>query len=249
MRGKAIAFLAVGVAVMFAATSVVSASVSLPMVGTQWAVRELFVSSSGKTRIATVHALTVPGGVEFAFPDATGSPAGYVSTMYDMYSVSLSTEDTLTATFEVVATSGSIVFVGNPNGGCSPSSPSLCPGNVRLFFQTVLPAKGGATCTGPGYNEYNYWWSNTDGGYYQFTNGGSSGSITLSVSLDPGKWSDLCGRYGTADSAAGAGFASAIAKVKVIGLSFGSGYFFSNGVGVDYDFGTASFRLTSYTIS
>jgi hypothetical protein len=105
-------------------------------------------------------------------------------------------------------------------------------------------------------NEFDYWWSNTpvqatllhSGSYYQFspTGGGSNGVITLQVSLDPLNWSDLCGHVGTFDLAA---FMASISNIKDLGLSFGSGFFFENGVGVDGSTGSATFQLTSYTIS
>ncbi len=211
--------------------------------GPQWA-----VYNSDKT----THATTIPsGGVQFQFSDATSSTPAYTRYMLDTFTAELTTGDTLAATFSVVAT-GSALFVGNPNGGCPGSSSSLCPGAVRLFFQSNLAVAGvdSGSCVGPGFNEYNYWWSNTGSSdsYYQFTSGGSSGLVTLSVSLDPANWSDLCGHSGTYNSAATAGFNSAIGNIKRVGLSFGSGYFFANGVGVDGTTGSAVFMLTAYTI-
>ncbi len=105
-------------------------------------------------------------------------------------------------------------------------------------------------------NEFDFWWSNTpvqatllnSGSYYQFspTGGGSNGVITLQVSLDPLNWSDLCGHVGNFDLAA---FMASISNIKDLGVSFGSGFFFENGVGVDGSTGSATFQLTSYTIS
>ena len=70
--------------------------------------------------------------------------------------------------------------------------------------------------------------------------------IMLQASLDPTMWSDLCGHFGTLDLAA---FSAAISNIKFVGLSFGSGFFFENGVGVDGTTGTATLQLISYSIS
>jgi len=105
-------------------------------------------------------------------------------------------------------------------------------------------------------NEFDYWWSNTPvaattttpGSHYQFSpmGGGSNGPIMLQVSLNPMNWSDLCGHFGIDYPAA---FMASISNIKNLGVSFGSGFFFENGVGVDGTTGTATFQLTSYTIS
>jgi len=231
---------------------------SLPMTGSQWAILEL---SDGK--LLTTHADTVPGGVEFLFPDATAAPPGFANLMTDSFTASLMTSNTLTATIEVIA-SPSTMWVGNPNGDCPASSPTNCPGSVRLYFASNLPQAGMSSCLGLNgnsqhavvKNEFNFWWSNTPvpatlftmGSYYQFspTGGGSDGTITLQVSLNPMNWSDLCGHYGTLDPAS---FMASIANIKYLGVSFGSGFFFENGVGVDGTTGSATFELTSYTVS
>ena len=89
----------------------------------------------------------------------------------------------------------------------------------------------------------------TPGSYYQFTAGGSGGTVTLRVQLDPANWSDECGTFGSQSYAATQEFLAAISKIQFIGVSFGSGYFFANGVGVDYTTGTANFQLISYRTS
>src|SRR2546422_6642069 len=123
------------------AFSLPASATSLPMVGSLWSVLDLV-----GTKLATTHAKTFPSGVEFPFPNAGGSPAGYVLLMSDTFTVSLTASNTLTATFEVVATSGTIVYMGNPNGGCPASSPSLCPGDVRLYFQANTPSNTHNPC-------------------------------------------------------------------------------------------------------
>jgi hypothetical protein len=229
---------------------------TLKMVGSQWTVYDLVGS-----QVTSDHATTVPtGGVEFPFPDSAGTPAGYTLELLDSFTTSLTSSNTLTARINVVQTSGAPVFQGNPSGGCPSSSPSLCPGAVRLFFEANLPQAASVfpnSCVGKSVNEYNFWWSNTPvaatvanpGSYYQFTAGGSGGTVTLDVQLDPANWSDLCGTRGNQSYATTNEFLAAIAKIHFLGLSFGSGYFFANGVGVDYNTGTANFQLISYSTS
>ncbi len=235
----------------------VYADTSLPMTGSQWAILELLGS-----KIKTSHANTIPtGGVEFLFPDATATPAGYANLLTNGFTASLTTSNTLKAVIQVFTSPSTTMFMGNPNGGC-PARTS-CPGTVRLYFTSNLPQAGMSSCLGLNgnsqhavvANEFDYWWSNTPvqamtsipGSYYQFspTGGGSNGPITLQVSLDPMNWSDLCGHFGIDHLAA---FMASISNIKNLGVSFGSGDFFENGVGVKGTTGTATFQLTSYTI-
>src|SRR3989454_3907712 len=111
---------------------------TLQMVGSQWTVYDLFVSSTGSEQVDSSHTTTIPsGGVEFPFPDApaAGPPAGYTLELLDSFRTSLTSSNTLTATIEVVQTSATTpVFQGNPSGGGPSSSTSLCPGAGRLLF-------------------------------------------------------------------------------------------------------------------
>ena len=252
-----IAILAV-ISLMLIPIATVYADTSLPMTGSQWSILEL-----SDSKILTTHADTVPSGVEFVFPDATASPPGFANLMTDTFTASLTTSNTLTTTIQVITSSSTTEFVGNPDGSCPVSAPNNCPGSVRLYFASNLPQAGMSSCLGFNgnsnhpvvKNEFDFWWSNTpvqatllkSGSYYQFQQtGGSGGTITLQVSLDPLNWSDLCGHAGTFDLAA---FMASISNIKNVGLSFGSGFFFENGVGVNGATGTATFELTSYTIT
>ena len=230
------------------------------MVGSQWTVYDLFVSATG-SQVDSSHTATVPtGGVEFQFPDATATPAGYTLELLNSFRTSLTDTNTLTAMINVVTSFPTTAFQGEPSGGCPSASTSLCPGAVRLFFESNLPQAASVfpnSCVGKSVNEYNFWWSNTavaataatSGSYYQFVAGGSIGTVTLQVQLDPANWSDLCGTKGDQAYPVIQEFHAAIAKIQFIGLSFGSGYFFANGVGVDGTTGTASFQLISYGTS
>jgi hypothetical protein len=65
--------------------------------------------------------------------------------------------------------------------------------------------------------------------------------ITLTVPFDPSLWSNLNGINGANDTTE---FVNAIASVQNLGLSFGSGYFFSDGFGFNTG-GSASIQLES----
>jgi len=64
------------------------------------------------------------------------------------------------------------------------------------------------------------------------------------VALDGANWSDYYGHYGN-DPAYSAGFNAAVSNVTQIGLSFGGGCFFENGVGTSD--GSGIFTLNTYT--
>ncbi|HZW55251.1 MAG TPA: hypothetical protein VFF30_03095 [Nitrososphaerales archaeon] len=210
------------------------------MVGSQWAVYEQVTLPNGNLNFyPAAHASTIPsGGVEFSMPNSTSSSPAYVNYLLNTYTTSLTESNTITAVINVVTSSSATTFVGNPDGG----NPAVS--FVRLFVQSNLPNDHSSTCTGRG-NVNNYWWADPASGSYTFGTGGS-GPVTLSIPLNPADWSNICGQFGTSNTAA---FDSALANIKFIGLSFGSYYFFANGMGVDGTTGTATFQLVSYTIS
>jgi hypothetical protein len=116
------------------------------------------------------------------------------------------TGHTVNATLTVSGVTGT--FVDQNGGGCTPDNQT-----ARLFFST------------PGFAFTNFWWSNPTA---VTLNG--NGTTTLSVSLDPSQWSDWDGHEGDFSPSVTAGFDAAVAKVNQIGLSFGGGCFFENGV-------------------
>ena len=136
------------------------------------------------------------------------------------------TGKTITATFTIATTSAAFTYYGAP-GDCGLVGPS-----VRLFFEGNM--------TGP-LDYADYWWSNP----YSYTLASLVGdTVTLTVPIDPAKWSDWNGQMGTTVPD---GFGAAAADVTSIGLSFGGGCFFANGVGVSS--GSASFVLSSYAVN
>jgi hypothetical protein len=170
---------------------------------------------------------TTTGGAGFAFSTDSASYVDLLTTTKDKSLLGDLTGKTITATFTVTASSDAAFVYGDAS--CGPSNTY-----VRPYF--VAAGK---------FNTENYWWAvsgtNTS---YTFLDGNASDTITLTVPLVPANWSGYNGASGTVDIA---GFTAAVAKVGTIGLSFGGGCFFANGVGLSA--GTASFLLTSYTIT
>lgn len=133
------------------------------------------------------------------------------------------TGKTLTATFSV---DGSGTMFSNPDGGAGSAT-------VRFFFQTSNAG---------GFDETDYWWSNSVSAVLTV---GAGGTITASLG-GPATWSDFYGHYST-DPLYAAGFAAAASNATYVGLSFGGGFFFANGVGVAG--GTATFHLSDFSVS
>lgn len=131
---------------------------------------------------------------------------------------------TITATFAIVG-AGTFSYYGQPDG-CN------TPPNTRLYFSTNGP-----------FAYTNFWWSNPAAA--TLTAPGPV-TVTVTASVRPAEWSDWNGKRGTEDAATTAAFEAAAADPDLVGLSFGGGCFFQNGVGVDP--GSATFRLISYTI-
>jgi hypothetical protein len=111
-------------------------------------------------------------------------------------------------------------FVDQNGGGCTPDNQT-----VRLFFSS------------PGFAFTNFWWSNPVSMTLNTTS-----TATFNVSLDPSNWSDYNGQPGTSVTA---GFNAAVAKISQIGLSFGGGCFFENGVTTTN--GSGTFALTAFS--
>lgn len=106
--------------------------------------------------------------------------------------------------------------------------------NVRIFFETSTPGS---------FAETDYWWSHA--GSSVIAADGNTVTITTTIG-NTADWSDFYGHFAS-ESAYSNAFTAAASSATYVGLSFGGGYFFANGVGVSG--GSATFHLTSFTIS
>jgi hypothetical protein len=113
------------------------------------------------------------------------------------------------------------------NGGTCSNPPS-----VRFYF-----ASQSAGGNGGGFYS-RFWWSNPVSDSVPLTNDGS-GSISVPLN-DPSQWSNWDGKVGNSSPDVMAAFESATSRVSEVGVSFGGGCFFENGVTVSN--GTATFN-------
>lgn len=216
---------------------------SLPMNGTEWSLLSVTCSANGNCNSHSSTADTIPtGGVFFVFPNAGPSTTAptYASEFTITFALSLTTSDSITASINIptrcsmtgLSPCPTTTFAGNPNGNACGTT-----NTVRLFFHS----------TGTNSFPTQYWWSNPSS--YTIITGGTLGTTMQigPVPMSGASWSDFFGKFGT--GAGAAGFADAIQNIKDIGLSFGSGCFFANGVGIDAATGTANFELLNYYVS
>jgi|SRR5579864_9210367 len=131
---------------------------------------------------------------------------------------------TITASFNISGATGAFTYFGEPDG-------SGVPANTRLFFETNNAG---------GFDETHFWWSNPT------SQALVNGTFTISAVVEGAGWSDFFGHFGS-DPAYSQGFADAASDVTTIGLSFGGGDFFENGVGTTD--GSGTFTLTSFSVS
>jgi hypothetical protein len=154
----------------------------------------------------------------------TGQKAKFPTLLGD-----LSGDGSVTASF-TISNAGVFTYFGEPS--CEGPPPDLGPlPNVRFYFQTSNAG---------GFDETHYWWSNPVSQVL------ANGEWTLSDTFSPSSWSDYFGHFG-ADPMYTAGFEAALGNVTDIGVSFGGGCFFENGVGTTNGAGT--FTLTNFSVS
>ena len=129
---------------------------------------------------------------------------------------------TINATFHISGANSAFTYFGEPYA-CG------TPANTRLFFQTDNSG---------GFQYTHYWWS--DVAWTPLSNG----DFSLTATVQPPGWSDWNGQSGVSQSA---GFMDAASNVTTIGLSFGGGCGFENGVGTTDGSGTLT--LDTFTVS
>jgi hypothetical protein len=164
--------------------------------------------------------------VAFNFPD-TPDVSGF-NTKHPAYNDTLLgnlSGKTVSATYDITGATGPFIYYGQNTA----TNPCPTPANVRLYFETNSNDLG----------ESQYWWSNP------VSHPLATGSYSLMANLNPASWSDRDGHPGTFDAAHSAAFAAAASDVQQIGLSFGGGCFFANGVGTSD--GSGTFTLTNFT--
>jgi hypothetical protein len=139
------------------------------------------------------------------------------------------TGKTVKATVSASAPGGLFTYYGQG----TPDNPCGTPASVRFFFQTKSPAS---------FAETDYWWSNP-----VFKPLATIPTATpMSAPLSDGhQWSDFNGHFGD-DPVYAAAFQEAVKNVTSVGLSFGGGCFFENGVGAPNG---GSFTLWSFSTS
>jgi hypothetical protein len=135
-----------------------------------------------------------------------------------------------------VSVSGSMTgtFMYQNGGGC------VYPANVRFYFTS--PKASGTT--GPGTTGFytQFWWSNP-ANVQLLTESQGPTPISAIVS-DPNEWSDWNGKRGSDSLEVMAAFQVAIQNVQTVGLSFGGGCFFENGVTTSDGSGTFNSTFT-----
>ena len=171
---------------------------------------------------------TLPGG-GISFPFNSADTNEYTTYLVSYQSMDLSGALMIEATIAIVNDGTTIpVFEAREAPGASPF--------VRLFVQST---------TSEGWSCDDYWWSNGIG-YSDYLAHVVDNTVTLSVPIEPSCWSDMYGHFGTYNEAHMAGFLDAMANAQEIGLSFGGGSWFANGVALSS--GAATFQLLSYQI-
>jgi hypothetical protein len=207
------------------ATLVISAHVALAG-GSGWHVGSL--TPSGRT-LSDASADRTPDGL--ATFDFTSTPSTSLL-VTDKGSSPLLGDDrgrTVTATFTVSGVTGTFIYggEGTVDNPCLPANTF-----TRLFFQTSNAG---------GFDETHFWWSNPSSVILT-----ANGTFTVTATVSGAQWSDFFGHFGN-DPNFAAGFDAAASNVTSIGMSFGGGCFFENGVGTSD--GSGTFTSTSFSVT
>lgn len=235
-------FAAMSAAILLAslASGMVAAKSTTNLIGGQWRIWNVMPATSSYWDI---NKTTAPGQ---SFPvqqfqsTTTGSFAVY---LMNNYNTSLNETQTLSTT--AYWTPGSYETRSMPPSGAY----------GRFWFQDVT--------SGP-FTSSDYWWySGTSGVLDLSASTSASALVSVSAALsDRAHWSNICGQYatdthaypgtncvGTTDPAVSPydGFTNAMANVKEIGLSFGSGSRYASGIALDGRPGT--FTMTAFTVT
>jgi hypothetical protein len=186
-----------------------------------------FAASSANWQLASgsVKASDGSNTIDFSVPDKT-------RLLYNSKDDALLGDklgSTMTATFKVLGVSDGAAFTYGGEG--TSANPCASPATVRLSFESIPP--------GTKFAFTNYWWADASTASYVLANG----TVTITALVDPTaeQWSDWNGQPSAANAAE---FNAAAANMTEVGLSFGGGCFFENGVGTTD--GSGSLTLTDF---
>jgi hypothetical protein len=182
---------------------------------------QYYYNSSGHALKATAATSTAADSASFNF--APGVYTALLTTNAKAFTGDL-TGTTMSATVSVTGMTSGATFVDQNGGGCTPDNQY-----VRLYFES---SSGKAT---------GVWWATWGSpGFVNLSNNLAPTTISQALS-NPAQWSDLNGQLGSAVPGA---FATAVSKVTSVGVSFGGGCFFENGVTTSD--GSGTFTLTGF---
>jgi hypothetical protein len=144
-----------------------------------------------------------------------------------VYTALLTTNDkALTGNLSTNTLNDTVTLSGNPGAAFMSQNGDGCnaPATARFYFRSPS-ASGPSVGTPPAGFYTQYWWSNPVA-VPLVADGQAPVTIQAHMSV-PGEWSDWNGQNGATQVEA---FTEATMKVQTIGLSFGGGCFFENGV-------------------
>lgn len=216
--------------------STLTAQTYMPLYPNSWTI---LTGSGSQIGITYPNLEPMSGGPGFSFDHTTGLPGAKLAAYraYLMawvpYPISWDlTGKSITMKFRI-DTTGSPFF----NGKSGPLECDNSIGNrkVRLFFWTNPIGSGGFQFTW----SHDRWWSN------QTATDLGGGTYSVTVPVDPSRWSTVDGTIGTADLSA---FTNAVQNAAIVGATFGNACTFGHGVNL---LGTApmtaNFVLTEYS--
>lgn len=150
----------------------------------------------------------------------------------------ITTDSSLTGDLTGRSLSDTITVSGDPTATFQYQNGGGCPDPVahaRFYFTSARSSGPSYPPPGPPVNGLpprgfytQFWWSNPVNAPLA---SGSQPPSSISASLpDPGMWSDWDGQNGLSRPEVTEAFMTAVANVKSVGLSYGGGCFFENGV-------------------
>lgn len=219
-----LAALVVALVIGFSATGVRAASGGSP--ASDWHIGYFYGNGLGAANaaapsvaggVASLHFTNLPNTILLV----TDNKAKFPTLLGDLTGKSVSASVTVSG----LSTSASFGYYG---GFCGSST-----SYVRIYFKTSNAG---------GFQETQYWWSHA--AHLDLT-GNETATLTTSFGDAP-DWSDVYGHYAS-DPGYAAGFQAAVSHVTEIGLSFGGGCFYENGVGTSD--GSGTFTLNSFAVA